>query len=112
MAVKEIVAVVAAALGAMGFGAAVGVAVVRYVFRDWTDWRERVERKIDRLQPEHIMKIEGFDPERLELHYARLNGLATVATECKLGLENAEHAVSDHEQRIRHLEAERVARET
>jgi len=106
--IKEIVAVVVAALGAIGTGVAIGVAVVRYVFRDWVEWRDRVEHKIDRLQPEHIMKIEGFDPERLKTHYAKVHDLTTAATECKLGLDRVDRVVVDHEQRIRRIESEKT----
>lgn len=104
MDIKELIALVVAAAGGLGSGVAIAVLVFRHVIKDWIEWRDRVEKKIDRLQPEHIMKIEGFDPERLNAHYQKVHDLTTEATACKLSLERVEGEVHDHEQRIRHLE--------
>ena len=108
MDLKELVALVVAAAGGLGTSVAIAVLVFRHVVKDWSEWRDRVEGKIDRLQPEHILKIEGFDPERLKGHYQKVHELTTMATECKLGLEAVGREVQDHEQRIRHLEFDKT----
>ncbi len=72
-----IVAIVTALVAAAGaFGTGIGLAwmLMRYVFSDWTEWRERMEEKLDTL-----LKTE-------------------------LRTDSLERQVTDHEGRIRRLE--------
>lgn len=104
MIAPEVIALVVAGTGGLGTGLAVGVGVLKFVGRDWTEWRKRVEEKIDRLQPEHIMKIEGFDPERLDAHYQRVHNLANDLTIVKMTADRVEKQAADHELRLRAVE--------
>lgn len=105
--IEKVLAVAAAIAGGLATGGVIGVALVRFLFRDWVKWRERVEAKIDRLQPEHILKLEGIDPERLEQHYSRVHGLANTAAKCEMSVERHERLLADHEARLRVVEARR-----
>jgi hypothetical protein len=100
----EVITLIVAATGGLGTGAAIGIGVLRFVGRDWAEWRKRVEDKIDRLQPEHILKIEGFDPERLDEHYQRLHKLTNDISVVKMTADRAEIQVADHEHRLRVVE--------
>lgn len=104
---EQTLAAIAAIGGGLATGGVLGVALVRFLFRDWVSWRERVERKLDRLQPEHVMKLEGFDPQRLEAHYRKVHDLSNEAAACKVGIDRAGRQIEDHEQRLRVVEARR-----
>ena len=104
---EQALAGLAAIAGGLGTGAVIGLALLRFIFRDWTSWRQRVEAKLDRLQPEHIMKIDGFDPQRLDAHYRKVHDLTAAAAECKMGFDRHGKQLDDHEQRIRVVEARR-----
>lgn len=98
---EQALAGLAAIAGGLGTGGVIAVAIVRFIFRDWTSWRQRVEAKLDRL------KIEGFDPQRLDAHYRKVHDLANTAAECKMSVERLDRQVQDHEGRLRAAEARR-----
>ena len=101
---EKVLAISTAIAGGLGTGAVIGIAIIRFLFKDWIAWRERVEAKLDKLQPEHIIKLEGLDPERLEEHYKRLHTMANTATELKLTVDRQDRQIMDHENRMRRLE--------
>jgi hypothetical protein len=110
---EKVISIAVAAGGSVGTGAYLGYwlvkAKVAHVSRvvdrvPELDWFKRVEAKLDRLQPEHVAKLEGFDPDRLQRHYTPVLELATTATECRLDVERLDDQVQDHESRIRVLE--------
>lgn len=97
-------------VGLATLGVALGVGIIlpptflRFVLKDWIMWRDRVEKKLDRLQPEHVLKIEGFDPARLESHYQGLHDLRGKVAKNELSLAAVDRKVEDHELRLRAVE--------
>ena len=104
---EQTLASIAAIAGGLTFGAAIAMMVMRVLFKDWVEWRKRVEVKLDRLQPEHVLKIEGFDPERLTEHYARTHKLANDLTVTSLDVGRLSRGHDDHEGRLRTIELRR-----
>ena len=105
----ELLGILTAVTGGLGTGVVVASLIIKNVAKDWVKWRERVEQKIDKLQPEHIMRLEGFDPARLSDHYEKVIQLGQKAIECKLEIDRVGEECRDHESRIRRLETERRA---
>ncbi len=101
----DLLSVITSVAGGLATGGGISLLVVRYVAKDWVVWRERVEHKIDRLQPEHVIKIEGLDLGRLSDHYEQVAQLSTTAVTCQVELARVVEELKDHEGRIRHLEA-------
>jgi esterase/lipase len=102
--VSQFLSTLAAIAGGLSFGGVIAVAVVRYAMKDWVVWRVRVEAKIDRLQPEHILKLEELDPERIREHYEKVHTLSNKVMETSMTVERHEVTIGDHEARIRGLE--------
>jgi len=97
-------------VGLATLGVALGVGIIlppiflRIVLKDWVTWRERVEKKLDRLQPEHVIKIEGLDVDRLLRHYQKLHDIGNMVTAHELRTTANAKRLDDHEERIRGLE--------
>lgn len=87
--------IIGSAIGVIVVGAGALFLFVKVFLSDWKAWRERVETKIDKL-----------DPDRLGEHFTRVHTLSNDVFKALISIVNTEKDLADHEVRLRQAEAQ------
>jgi len=85
--------IIGSAVGVIVVGSAALGIFIKVILADWKQWRERVEDKIDKLEP-----------ERVNRHFDKVHQLSNEMLKLMVSMMHSEKEILDHEGRIRILE--------